>query len=78
MSRYIVTFFKNLLSSDGHSFKCPQHSIEIRRAKSIDRAVEAAERRYARLCRLPNWTIHADTVEVEVDGKKVDYRPVSK
>jgi hypothetical protein len=76
MSRYLVTFFKNLLSSDGHSFKCPQESIEIRRAKSVDRAVEAAARRYERRCRLPDWTVHADGLELEVDGKKVDYHYV--
>jgi hypothetical protein len=27
MSRYRVTFFKNLLSSDGHPFKCIQLSV---------------------------------------------------
>ena len=52
MSRYLVTFFKHLLSSDGHIFKSPQQSFEIRHAKSLERAVQAAERRYERLCKL--------------------------
>ena len=79
MSRYLVTFFKHLPSSDGHIFKSPQQSIEICRAKSIERAVQAAERRYERLCNLPHWTFHADTLEVEVDDKKVDRAaPVAK
>jgi hypothetical protein len=30
MIRYRVTFFKNLLSSDGHPFKCIQRAIDIR------------------------------------------------
>jgi hypothetical protein len=30
MSCYRVTFFKNLLSSDGHPFKCIQRAIDIR------------------------------------------------
>src|SRR5215204_1149283 len=68
MRRYRVTFFKNLLSSDGHLFKCLQQSIEIRRAKTVDRAVQAAERRYERICRVPDWKLHADTHELEVDG----------
>ena len=77
MSRYLVTFFKHLLSSDGHIFKSPQQTIEIRRAKSIERAVQAAERRYERLCNLPHWALHADTLEV--DDKKVDRAaPVAK
>jgi hypothetical protein len=48
MCRYRVNFFKNLLSIDGHLHKCLQQSIVIRRAKSAERAVEAAKRRYVR------------------------------
>jgi hypothetical protein len=43
MSCYRVTFFKNLLSSDGHPFKCVQQVVDVRHARSADRAVEAAE-----------------------------------
>ena len=79
MSSYVVTFFKHLLSSDGHIFKSPQQSFEIRHAKSIERAAQAAGRRYERLCKLAPWTLHADTLEVEIDGQKVDHStPVSK
>ena len=42
MSRYRVIFFKNLLGIDGHAHKCLQQSIVISRAKSVERAVEAA------------------------------------
>jgi hypothetical protein len=75
MTQYSVTFYKHLVTSDGHPSKCSQGTIVIRRAKSIDRAVRAAEHRYERLCRLPDWTLHADSLELEVDGRKVDYRP---
>ena len=68
MSKYVVTFFKH-----GHIFKSPQQSFEIRHAKSIERAVQAAERRYERLCKLTPWTLHADTLEVEIDGQKDDH-----
>ena len=79
MNRYLVTFFKNVSSSDGHIFKCPQQRIEIRHAKSADRAIQAAERRYERLCKLADWKLHADTREVEVDGDKVDHQePATK
>jgi len=75
VTSYKVGFFKNLLSSDGHQFKCPQGTIEIRRAKSANRAVQAAERRFARSHRVPHWMLHADDIELEIDGKKIDYRP---
>lgn len=65
MEQYRVTFFKNLLSSDGHPFKCPQRTIDIRRAKSADRAKTAAQRRYERLYHVRDWRREADCVEVE-------------
>lgn len=68
MDCYRVTFFKHLLSSDGHPFKCVQRAIEIRRAKNADRAIAAAERRYERLHRVPDWKLYADCFEVEHRG----------
>jgi hypothetical protein len=62
-----VSFFRKLLSSDGHESKCLQQSIVIRRAKSIERAVEAAKRRYERLCQVADWRFYADGLELEID-----------
>jgi hypothetical protein len=76
MTSYRVSFFKSLLSSDGHQFKCLQRAIEIRRARSVERAVQAAEQRFARTYRVPDWRLYADTVEVDVDGKTIDYAPL--
>ncbi len=73
MTRYRVTFFKHLVSSDGHPFKCLQHTIEIRRAKTADRAVEAAERRYARVRHVPDWRFYADTIEFEASDRICDF-----
>ena len=67
MTRYRVTFFKYLLSSDGHKFKCPQCTIEIRNARSAERAVEAAKRRFERLRLIHDWTSYADYFELEAD-----------
>src|SRR5436190_6967567 len=36
-NQYRVAFFKHLLSSDGHPFKCLQHTVEVRRAKNAER-----------------------------------------
>lgn len=75
MAHYRVSFFKNLISSDGHPFKCIQKVIDISRARSADRAVKAAELRYERLDHVHDWTLHSDYLELEIDGKKVDYYP---
>lgn len=65
MTSYRVTFFKNLVNSNGHQFKCPQGTVEIRRARSLDRAFRAAERRYERAKKICNWTLYADVAELE-------------
>ena len=61
---YRVSFFKALLSSDGHQFRCLQQSIVIRRARNVERAVEAAKRRFERRCRVTDWRLYADGVEL--------------
>ena len=76
MPSYKVSFFKDLLSSNGHQFKCLQKAVEIRRARSAERAVQAAERRFARLHRVRDWKLHADLLEVEIDGRKADCEPI--
>ncbi|RWM04388.1 MAG: hypothetical protein E5X80_19750 [Mesorhizobium sp.] len=74
MTSYRVTFFKNLVNSSGHRFKCPQGTVEIRRARNLDRAFQAAERRYERQKKIGNWTLYADVAEletVETDGNSL-------
>ena len=65
MTYYRVSFFKHLLSSDGHPFRCLQQTVEVRRARCPGRAIKAAKRRYERLCQVPDWRLHADTVELQ-------------
>ncbi|BCM20902.1 hypothetical protein [Mesorhizobium sp. J8] len=65
MTSYRVTFFKNLVNSSGRQFKCPQGTVEIRRARNVDRAFQAAERRYERAKKICNWTLYADVAELE-------------
>jgi hypothetical protein len=70
MSRYRVSFFKTLLSSDGHPFKCLQHAVDVCNAEDIDRAIETAKRHYERLRHVPDWTLHADTFEVQTTADR--------
>jgi hypothetical protein len=70
-----VSFFKDLVGSDGQSSSRLQQSIWISRAKNIDAAVEAAKRRYERLCRVPLWSLYADRLELENKGQRISYHP---
>jgi len=63
MSTYHVSFFKNLLSSDGHPFKCLQRRIDVSDAESAAQAAESALRVFEALYRC-SWKPHADTIEV--------------
>jgi hypothetical protein len=69
-----VSFFKDLTSSDGHLFSSLQQSIEISGAENVNSAVESAKRRYERLRRVPIWSLCADRLEVESEGKRISYR----
>jgi hypothetical protein len=63
MSRYVVTFFKNLVDSDGHPFKAPQERIELA-SSSPQQAVEVAIERFIGSRHVGDWTIHADSLEL--------------
>jgi hypothetical protein len=67
VTRYRVSFFRNLLGFHGHTSRCLQQAIVIRRAKSVERAVEAAKRRFERHCHVSDWRCYADGVELEID-----------
>jgi hypothetical protein len=65
MSAYHVSFFKNLVSSDGHPFKCLQQRIDISDAESAAEATESASRAFETLYGCP-WNLHADSIEVRL------------
>jgi hypothetical protein len=63
MSTYHVSFFKSLLSSDGHPFKCLQQRIDISDAESAEQAIENASRAFETVYGFP-WKLRADSIEV--------------
>ena len=65
MVAYRVSFFKNLVNSRGQPFTTCQGAIEVRVAHSRDRAILAAEKRFARLKGTAKWSTHADKFEVK-------------
>src|SRR6266581_7423464 len=70
-----VSFFKDLVSSDGHPSSVLQQSIEISGAENVTSAVEEAKRHYEQLRRVPIWSLCADRLELESEGKRNSYRP---
>jgi hypothetical protein len=68
MGRYVVKFFKNLLSSDGHQFKVLQRATSVKSNDAED-AVRTAQRRFERLEHVPDWHLHADYVETAPNGR---------
>ena len=65
MKSYQISFFNELLNDFGREFYCCQRVIEIRLAKSRERAVEAAKRRFERQEKVSNWLIHARSFNVQ-------------
>jgi hypothetical protein len=69
MSAYVVSFFNELCNSRGQQHKVCQSRVVIRRARSEDRAIEAAKKRFARAERIQDWKIRAQQFEVELVGE---------
>jgi hypothetical protein len=65
MKSYRVKFYNELRNDSGHMFHCLQRTVEIRHARSKDRAIEAAKWRFARRERIASWAIHAHSLEIE-------------
>src|SRR5215469_7941201 len=64
MPSYRVSFI-NEIPRNQKLFRCCQRSIVIRLARTPDRAVEAAKKRFARLEGIRDWKIHATLIEME-------------
>jgi hypothetical protein len=64
MQSYRVCFI-NEIPRNEKLFHCCQRSILIRSARTRERAVEAAKKRFARLEGISNWKIHAALIEIE-------------
>ena len=64
MTVYQISFFKNLLSSNGHPFRCLQNRMEIRNANSPAQAAARAQEQFEILHQIPVWNLRADSVEI--------------
>ena len=64
MHSYRVCFI-NEIPRNEKLFRCCQRSIIIRSARTPERAVEAAKKRFTRLEGIRDWKIHAALIEIE-------------
>jgi hypothetical protein len=64
---YRIKFFKTLLSSDGHCFKCLQDVIDVSHADSEGDALEAAKQAFRQKQGHDDWHVFADSIEVECE-----------
>ena len=65
MSHYRVSYFKNLLSSDGHQFKCLQHQFDLPNVENAEEAAETAVRQFENLHLRHSLKMIADVIQVE-------------
>ena len=65
MTTYRVSFFNDLVNCYGTAAPVWQRTIEIHRARSEDRALEAAKRRFARAEKVGCWDLRARRFELE-------------
>jgi hypothetical protein len=64
MPSYRICFI-NEIPRGNQLFRCCQRSIVIRSARSPERALEAAKKRFARIEGIHDWRIHAGMIEIE-------------
>jgi hypothetical protein len=64
MQRYRVKFFKNIADATGHEHKMCQREFDIE-AESEAAAVEEAKALFSTAEHSGEWSLRADTIEVE-------------
>ncbi len=75
MGEYHNRFIKRLCNDVGVQRNCLQADIAMRHAKSADRALRAAQTRFARSKRSVDWKIYADVcelIEIPTVNKLID------
>ena len=66
MTCHQIRFTKRVCDDSGHMHQATQAVVEVKHARDTDRAIRAAQHRFARLHRARQWDIYADTFEVRI------------
>jgi len=64
MSRYVVSFLKDVLGENGREIEVCQGTLEVD-ASSEDHAAELAKKKFCEAQALREWSLHADRVQVK-------------
>jgi hypothetical protein len=65
MAHYRVSYFKNLLSSDGHLFKSLQQQFDFPNVENAEEAAETAARQFERMHGKYGLRLSVDAIQVE-------------
>jgi hypothetical protein len=65
MTHLRIRFTKRICDGTGHMHQTTQAVVEVWHARSVDRALKAAQHRFARMHRAKTWGTHADGFEVD-------------
>ncbi|HZV06135.1 MAG TPA: hypothetical protein VE999_13740 [Gemmataceae bacterium] len=65
MKKIVVTFLKHVVGSDGHEVMAPQEAVEVS-SPTVGEALEDATRRFAEKRHIPDWSLHADGIAIEL------------
>jgi hypothetical protein len=64
MSRFVVSFMKDVLGENGRESEICQRSLEID-ASNEGQATELAKRKFCETEALRHWSLHADRIQVK-------------
>lgn len=64
MSRYVVSFMKDVLGENGREIEVCQSSLEVD-APTEGEAAELAKEKFCRNQRLCEWSLHADRIQIK-------------
>jgi hypothetical protein len=63
MSRFVVSFMKDVLGDNGRQIEICQKTLEVD-ALSEGEATELAKQRFCKAERLCEWSLHADRIQI--------------
>ena len=64
MSRYVVSFLKDVLGENGREIEVCQGTLEVD-ASSEGQAAELAKKKFCEAQALREWSLHADRIQVK-------------
>ena len=76
MAHHRIRFTKRICDDTGHTHQATQAIVEVHHARDGNRALRAAQHRFARMHRAKSWDVHADGFEVDVLGSRGAIRSV--